>query len=237
MNDWEQSRQAVISKCPYYIEIKPQINKVKSLSIPPLLKLFVNEAISDFVFGMYTSTFILCRTACEIALKYYVIESYIRKTPKDINKSVIDRILDSNLDNLILILEYNNIATGKIKATIGEVKKFGNIHVHGKIDKMIEKYLDHKLTKKSLVDYCLNLKKLDYLMSPEGLMKTMMFDGEISGELDQIKISKKETKAILEQFPEVLRDSKVMPIAKKILLSTLSLYEEIFGKLLVEKKT
>ena len=102
---------------------------------------------------------------------------------------------------------------------------------------MIEKYLDHKLTKKSLVDYCLNLKKLDYLMSPEGLMKTMMFDGEISGELEQIKINKEETKAILKQFPEVIRGPKVMPIAKKILLNTLSLYEEIFGKLLVEKKT
>jgi len=81
MTNWEQARQEVISKCPYYGEIEPKIKKVKSLNIPPLLKLFVNEAISDFVFGMYTSTFILCRTACEIALKYYAIESFIRKNP------------------------------------------------------------------------------------------------------------------------------------------------------------
>ncbi len=139
MEEWDQTRKAVIEKCPYNKEINKQILKIKSLNIPPLLKLFANEAISTFIFGMFTSTFILCKTASEVALKYLAIEKYIQITSKqDITKSVIDRILDSDLIDLELILDYYNISTGEIKAIIGKIRKVGNIHVHGKIDEMIK---------------------------------------------------------------------------------------------------
>lgn len=236
MEEWNTSKKEVINKCPYFPDIEPQIGKVKELNIPPLLKLFLNEAISDFIFGMYTSTIILCRTACEIGLKYYAIEIYLQITPKEIiSRSVIDKILESDLSDLELILDYHNKSTGKIKAITGEVKKLGNIHVHGNIDKMIEKYLVDKLTKKSLVDYCLNLKKIDYLMSPEGSLKYMMFEGEVP-ELDEMEINEEEAHEILKQFPEVIGSPRIMPITKNILSNTLKLYEEIFGNLLSKKE-
>ncbi|MCJ7571297.1 MAG: hypothetical protein MUO82_05425 [Candidatus Thermoplasmatota archaeon] len=231
---WEDLRQEVISKCPYFVQIEPEIKKVKSLDIPPLLKLFLNEAIGDFVFGMYTSAIILCRTACEMALKDLVIETYISITKKeDINKSVIESILNLGLYDLELILKYNKKTTPIIESTINEVRKLGNIHVHGNTDKIIKKYLENSHTKKFLIEYCLNLKKLDYLMSPEGSLKYMMFDGD-APELDQIKITKEEAEEIIKQFPDALGGKNVMPISKKLLVDTLHLYEEIFGKLLTK---
>ena len=234
MDDWIKSREEVISKCSYFASIRPRIRKLKSLEIPPTPKLFLNEAIGNFVFGMYFSAIALCRTACEVALKYYAIEAYIKRcgSKKSIDKSIIDGVVYADLSNLQLILGYSNILTKSIKSAIRDVTKFGNIHVHGDIEKIANEYLRSSLTKKTLINYCLNLKKLDYMFSPEGIMESGMFDG-YSPTLEKIEITETEAKEILKQFPKVLTSPEAMPMAKRILTNTLKLYEVIFGKLLV----
>ncbi len=176
---WKQSREKVISDCPYFKEIKPRIDAVKALQIPPILKFFINEAIADFVFGMYPSTIILCRAASEIALKFYAIEKYLEQfhCETEISKSVINRISRSDLNDLQYLLEYSNLITENIKGIIGDIAKFGNIHVHGNFEKIVEEYLKSSITRESLLEYCLNQKKLDYILSPKGLMKSAMLDG------------------------------------------------------------
>lgn len=226
--DWYRLRKKVISSCPYFAAIQPQIKSLKLKNIPPVLKLFINEAIADFIFGLYFSTIILCRTACEVALKHFAINNYIEKCPSkvSISKSVIDRILRSDLNDLQYILEYSNLITPSIKSITSDVANFGNIHIHGNIDKIIEAYLKSSITKTSLLNYCLRLKKLDYMFSPGGLMEFTML--ECLPGLEKIQITKEEAKEILEGYPDALRGLEVMPLAKRLLISTLKLYGEIF---------
>jgi len=231
--EWAEYRRKVIELCPYYDHIKPKIHALKKINIPPVLKFFLNEGIGDYVFGMYASSIILCRTAAEMAIKYYAIEIYTSRFEdiEKVNKDIIARIMRADLNDLQFVIGYSTSITESMKSVIGEVAKFGNLYVHGNMDKVIEEYLKGGTTRDSLLQKCLMMKKVDYMFSSEGLMKSAMFDG-YDPDLDNITVTDEEAKEITKAFPDITSTEASQALCEKILKQTMKLYEEIFRDLL-----